>query len=420
MFYSHQLLARKAPLGQIWRVFISVSFKFLWFYSSSIDSFTEFGAIFDYRMAATLNSKIKRRNLEKLNIPLICEEILNPSIPMAVRLSGILMGLIAFLRDQGAVLTPECLSIMGRFTSNAQGWVTFRSKWLDICTRNPLKSWANAFFFVNNDWSLIEKWGKLNDLPAPLHVKEEDIMRILKVPDIEHLLYELLRRKDLMVELIHSLNEWNNKFVKIKYLQREYKWKYDLRTKEVKVLEEELTECRTELANIVHFISLQNQQIDRLQIDFEEAQAIITQLRKDQKASVEKVVMLESENKRSQTLIVEKEAALSDLESSKIIKDFKKSIAFKTIIQDHVKEAQDHIYDVEVKALEQHCCDEGFIIGFLKGVRLVKRKTGVTVEGLTTSLTSGDPPSDFDGYEMESELHKAFSLEVDNEIIDIE
>ncbi|KAI0497243.1 hypothetical protein KFK09_020466 [Dendrobium nobile] len=92
MFYSHQLLARKAPLGQIWRVFISVSFKFLWFYSRSIDSFTEFGAICDYRMAATLNNKIKRRNLEKLNIPLICEEILNPSIPMALRLSGILMG----------------------------------------------------------------------------------------------------------------------------------------------------------------------------------------------------------------------------------------------------------------------------------------------------------------------------------------
>ncbi|KAL0910736.1 hypothetical protein M5K25_018820 [Dendrobium thyrsiflorum] len=59
---------------------------------NSIDSFTEFGATFDYRMAATLNNKIKRRNLEKLNIPLICEEILNPSIPMALRLSGILMG----------------------------------------------------------------------------------------------------------------------------------------------------------------------------------------------------------------------------------------------------------------------------------------------------------------------------------------
>ncbi|KAK8946724.1 Sister chromatid cohesion 1 protein 1 [Platanthera zijinensis] len=61
MFYSHQLLARKAPLGQIW-------------------------------MAATLGGKIKRRSLDKLDISRICEEILNPSIPMASRLSGILVG----------------------------------------------------------------------------------------------------------------------------------------------------------------------------------------------------------------------------------------------------------------------------------------------------------------------------------------
>ncbi|KAL0914223.1 hypothetical protein M5K25_017736 [Dendrobium thyrsiflorum] len=358
---------------------------------------------------------------------------------------------------------------------------------------------------------LIEKWGKLKDLPAPLHVGEEDIMRILKVPDIEHLLYEvrylskyieeeflskiglsfhtwrsevrmlkisskapdlpvpvsmvalkrqarggdpqslkkkkfegvatnankappsssparlhiledvwnhqcigrrraddLLSRKlliyfslfssiyskDLEVKLTHSLNEWNNEFMKIKYLQGEYKQKYDLRTNEVKVLEEELIECRTELANIVHSVSLQNQQIDQLQIDFKEAQAMITQLRKDQKASVEKVATLEAENKRSQALIAE-EVVLSDLEYSRIIEDFKKSIAFKTIIQDHVQEARDHIYDVE-------------------------RKAGVIVEGLTPNQASGDPPSDFDGDEIESELHKAFALEVDDEIVDIE
>ncbi|KAL0910025.1 hypothetical protein M5K25_020951 [Dendrobium thyrsiflorum] len=71
--------------------------------------------------------------------------------------------------------------------------------------------------------------------------------------------FQLLRRKDLEAELTHFLNEWNTEFVKIKYLQGEYKQKYDLRTKEVKVLEEELTECRTKLANIVHSVSLQNQ-----------------------------------------------------------------------------------------------------------------------------------------------------------------
>ncbi|KAL0916469.1 hypothetical protein M5K25_013988 [Dendrobium thyrsiflorum] len=278
-----------------------------------------------------------------------------------------------------------------------------------------------------NDWGLIEKWGKLNDLPAPLHIREEDIMRILKVLDIEHLLYEvrylgryieeeflfkvglsfhagrseakmlkksskvpklpspvpkvapkrqvggcdpqslkkkklegvatsadkapptlppqacifqnpedvlnhqcigrrraddlLLRRKDLDAELTRSLNEWNSKFVKVKYLQGEYKRKYDSMTKEVKVLAEELSECRTELANIVHSVSLQNQQLNQLQMNFEGAHA---------------------------------------------------------------------------------------------------QKNGVTVEGLTPSQASGDPSSDLDGDEIESELHMAFALEVDDEIVDIE
>ncbi|KAL0923347.1 hypothetical protein M5K25_007401 [Dendrobium thyrsiflorum] len=313
---------------------------------------------------------------------------------LSYRATSVTIGLIAFFRDRGVVLTPECLSRMRRFISDGQGRVTFRSKWLDIRTRDPLKSWSSAFFFVKNDWGLIEKWGKLNDLLVPLHIKEEDIMRILKVPDIEHLLYELLRRKDLEAELTHSLNEWSNEFVKIKYLQGEYKQEYDSRIKEVK--------------------------LDRLQMDFEGARTMITQLRKDQKASVEKVAALEAENKKSRTLLAEKEVALSDLESSMIIEDFKKSIALKIIIQDHVQDARDHIYVVEVKVLEQQCIDEGFIRGFLKGVRLMQRKTGVTVEGLTLNQASGDPSSDLDGDEIESELQMTFALEVDDEIVDIE
>ncbi|KAL0924039.1 hypothetical protein M5K25_004841 [Dendrobium thyrsiflorum] len=435
------------------------------------------------------------------------------------RTISVTIGLIALFRDRGVVLTPECISRMGRFIIDAQGRVTFRSKWLDIRTRDPLKSWASAFFFVKNDWGLIEKWGKLTDLPAPLNIGEEDIMRILKVPDIEHLLYEVrylgryieeeflfkvelsihagrseekmlkkstkapelpasapvpvpkvapkrsmgggdpqsLKKKrmegvamsadkapsssspvrmhipedvlnhqcighhraddlaNFEAELTHSLNEWNNEFVKVKYLQGEYKWRYDSRTKEVRLLEEELSECRIELANVVHSVSLQNQQIDRLQVDLEGAQAVITELRKDQKTAAEKVGKLEAENKRSRTLLAEKEAALSDLESSRIIEDFKKSIAFKSIIQDHVQEARDHIYDIELKDLELQCIDEGFIQGFLKGVRLMQRKTGITVEGLTPSQASGDLSSDADGDKVESELQKVFDLDVDDE-----
>ncbi|KAJ6987358.1 sister chromatid cohesion 1 protein 1 isoform X2 [Populus alba x Populus x berolinensis] len=69
MFYSHQLLARKAPLGQIW-------------------------------MAATMHAKINRKKLNKLNIIRICEEILNPSVPMALRLSGILMGGVVIVYER--------------------------------------------------------------------------------------------------------------------------------------------------------------------------------------------------------------------------------------------------------------------------------------------------------------------------------
>ncbi|KAH0450075.1 hypothetical protein IEQ34_020767 [Dendrobium chrysotoxum] len=230
----------------------------------------------------------------------------------------------------------------------------------------------------------------------------------------------LSRRTELKAKLTEALKEWNAKFVKVKYLQGVYKWKYDHKTRETKVLEEELCGCRTELVNIVHSVSYQNQQIDRLQVDLERAQAMITQLREDQRVSVEKVAVLEAENKRSQTLITEKEAALTGFESSRVIKDFKKLIAFKIIFQNHVQEARDHIYEVEVKALEQQCLDEGFIRGFLKGVRLVQRKTGVEVEGLTPNQASDDFPLDSNGDEIESELQKAFSLEVDDEIVDIE
>lgn len=76
MFYSHQLLARKAPLGQIW-------------------------------MAATMHAKINRRKLDKLNIIQICEEILNPSVPMALRLSGILMGGVVIVYERKVKLLYE-------------------------------------------------------------------------------------------------------------------------------------------------------------------------------------------------------------------------------------------------------------------------------------------------------------------------
>ncbi|KAH0462945.1 hypothetical protein IEQ34_007527 [Dendrobium chrysotoxum] len=129
----------------------------------------------------------------------------------------------------------EYLSRMGRFIIDTQGHITFTSKWLDMRTRDPLKSWTHAFFYVKNDWGLIEKWGRIKDLPVPLNVREEDILRILNIPEVKRLLF------------------------KVRYL--------------TKYIEEEFL--------------------------------------------------------------------------------FKKSISFKTIIHDRLQEAREHIYDVEVKALEQ-------------------------------------------------------------------
>ncbi|KAF5736546.1 hypothetical protein HS088_TW14G00690 [Tripterygium wilfordii] len=51
-------------------------------------------------MAATMHAKINRKKLDKLNIIKICEEILNPSVPMALRLSGILMGGVVIVYER--------------------------------------------------------------------------------------------------------------------------------------------------------------------------------------------------------------------------------------------------------------------------------------------------------------------------------
>ncbi|KAH0457777.1 hypothetical protein IEQ34_013092 [Dendrobium chrysotoxum] len=195
------------------------------------------------------------------------------------RAMSIVMGLIVLFRDRGVVLSSECLSRMGRLFSDAQGRISFRSKWLDIRTRDPSKGWISNFFYVQNDWGLQEKWGKLKELPVPLHIGAEDLLRILKLPDLDALHYE------------------------VRYLSRYVDEEY----------------------------------------------------------------------------------------------------LFKIIIEDHIQEARSHIYDVEVKALEAECAEDGFIRGFMKGVRTVHRKTGAEIEGLTPSQASSDASSDSGGEELESE-----------------
>ncbi|KAH0454577.1 hypothetical protein IEQ34_016501 [Dendrobium chrysotoxum] len=87
-----------------------------------------------------------------------------------------------------------------------------------------------------------------------------------------------------------------------------------------------------------------------------------------------KITTIKDENKRLQSLLSEKESKFKqELSPSRVIEEFKKSIAFNMIFKDHVK------------ALELECTEEGFIRGFLKGVCLIQCKTGAEVEGLTPS-----------------------------------
>ncbi|KAH0453700.1 hypothetical protein IEQ34_018024 [Dendrobium chrysotoxum] len=125
---------------------------------------------------------------ELINIQTICGVCLSQ---FSYRAMSIVMGLIVLFRDRGVVLSSECLSRMGRLFSDTQGRISFRSKWLDIHTRDPSKGWISNFFYVQNDWGLQEKWGKLKELYVPLHIGAEDLLRILKLLDLDALHYEV-------------------------------------------------------------------------------------------------------------------------------------------------------------------------------------------------------------------------------------
>ncbi|KAH0469956.1 hypothetical protein IEQ34_001514 [Dendrobium chrysotoxum] len=285
------------------------------------------------------------------------------------RAMSIVMGLIVLFRDRGVVLSSECLSRMGRLFSDAQGRISFRSKWLDIRTRDPSKGWISNFFYVQNDWGLQEKWGKLKELLVPLHIGAEDLLRILKLPDLDALHYK-----------VRYLS---------RYVDEEYLFKVGLSTQ----------------AGRSHAQMLKKSA---------RVPEVVPQKNHSKRPGREEV--LEAENERLQSVLSEKEA--QQLPSA-VIEEFKKSYAFKIIIEDHIQEARSHIYDVEVKALEAECAEDGFIRGFMKGVRTVHRKTGAEIKGLTPSQASSDASSDSGGEELESELQRAFALEEDKDDVEI-
>ncbi|KAH0454823.1 hypothetical protein IEQ34_016747 [Dendrobium chrysotoxum] len=310
---------------------------------------------------------------------------------------SIVMGLIVLFRDRGVVLSSECLSRMGRLFSDAQGRISFRSKWLDIRTRDPSKEDLLRILKLPDLDALhyeVRYLSRYIDeeylFKVPRKKKADEVLTVVSKgprasPSKSYISEDVLnhqcigRRRaevlysDFKLEMTKTLNDWNKEFVKVKYLQGEYKKKYDSKVKEMKVVEDQLERCIAELANKITSASSQNERMDRLHIELVEAQETIKQQGKTQQ-------ILEAENERLQSVLSEKEA--QQLPS----------------------------------ASAQRMASSG---GFMKGVRTVHRKTGVEIKGLTPSQASSDASSDSGGEELESELQRAFALEENEDDVEI-
>ncbi|XP_076941714.1 sister chromatid cohesion 1 protein 3-like [Bidens hawaiensis] len=78
MFYSHNLLARKSPLGTVW-------------------------------VAAHLQNQLKKKNYTEVNISSTAEQIMNPEVPIALRLSGFLLfGIVRIYSKKVEYLQQDC------------------------------------------------------------------------------------------------------------------------------------------------------------------------------------------------------------------------------------------------------------------------------------------------------------------------
>ncbi|KAH0451300.1 hypothetical protein IEQ34_018599 [Dendrobium chrysotoxum] len=190
------------------------------------------------------------------------------------------------------------------------------------------KNWYNSFFFVKNEWGLPEKWDKLKELPSSLHVGNafkigpdrpvqpveprtgrptgyEPVSHRTGVELLEpavwppnrsrflitgrfsynavegRLTAELsgLAKIDSSTSVRRSNREPlllpNDEFVKVNFLQGEYKRRLEVKTKETLALESQLTKCRAELVTISTSLSFQNREVDLSLHELIEARAEI-------------------------------------------------------------------------------------------------------------------------------------------------
>ncbi|KAH0449710.1 hypothetical protein IEQ34_020402 [Dendrobium chrysotoxum] len=224
---------------------------------------------------------------------------------------SIVMGLIALFRDRGVVLSLECLSRMGCLFSVAQGRISFRSKYIDeeylfkvgLSTQagrsqaQKLKKSVRVPEVVPQK-SHSKRPGSEEGLQAPRKRKANEILTVVSkgqvspsksdIPEdvLNHQCISRRRAKELhsdfKLKITKTLKNWNNEFVKVKYLQGEYKKKYDSKVNEMKVVEDQLVGCRAELANRITSTFSQSERMDHLYIELVGAQATIKQQERNQ------------------------------------------------------------------------------------------------------------------------------------------
>ncbi|KAM0852010.1 hypothetical protein ACQ4PT_052075 [Festuca glaucescens] len=105
-------------------------------------------------MAATLHAKINRKRLDKLDIIKICEEILNPSVPMALRLSGILMGGVVIVYQRKVKLLFDDVS---RLLVTSQVSPNFSARCLYPCrfgSSYGRTNFSRAQVEINQAWKI--------------------------------------------------------------------------------------------------------------------------------------------------------------------------------------------------------------------------------------------------------------------------
>ncbi|KAH0458379.1 hypothetical protein IEQ34_013694 [Dendrobium chrysotoxum] len=223
---------------------------------------------------------------------------------------------------------------------------------------------ANKNWLDFNEWGLPKKWDKLKELPSSLHVGEKDILRILIFSETESLQQELCYISQCVAE--------------------ECLFKVGLSIQAGR-------SNATQLKNFEKVHKTTSTTFKRSACHPSEGQRVTNSSSPKNRKINDKVILLRDDGGSMEA------ARLPTIDPVSLDSDI---------------DARSSRIHIPEKSLE-----EGFTRSFLKGVRLVHRKTGVDIEGLIPNQASEDSSPNSGDEDIESELKKA--LFSDDDDIDI-